>query len=1407
VRRFFPPPRALALTLLAASASAATAQVPATKLDPLLRPLVDPAVIARIEATPRVEAVGAALRRPLADVVVLRRERGRSGMFVDVFVSLSERSPAVIEALGGRVIARAGTLFGARVPLSALRALGADSRVRYVKAARRVKPNNDLAMQDIRASLVRTRSNGIFTGATGSNVIVGTFDTGIDWSHPDFKHPDGTTRILYVWDLSTTGAPPGNVGGQVFDGGNECSAALITAGACSERDVAAHGSHVAGIAAGDGSGGSPYQYTGVAPNADIIAVKGGDVSFSFADVLAGIEYIFKRADILGRPAVVNLSLGSDYGAHDGTESEEQAIDSLVGPGHIVVIAAGNSGSNPTAIEGNSPISYLHATRTLITGDTAQLGVTVPVYTAASGSIDDYMLFTMWYDARDFVTITVRRPDGTTFARSTGDAAAHDEAAAGHIYLDNASEGPAPQNGDRQADIEMYDDDPTHPPAAGTWVITIRLDRLGGSGRFDVWEYLASSTLAGSQISGGGDNAYLVSTPGNAARAITVAAHVNRVNWISQSGGFQFSVREQVGDLATFSSPGPTRPVRDSLPSRQKPDLSAPGKGVFSVYSSMSSPPAPGALIAPDGAHVLISGTSMSTPMVTGSVALLLERKPDLTPEQVRTILTGSARQDGFTGVSYAGFGGGVPNPSWGYGKLDVQAALAQVPLNLTATKGPRGDSLGGRFVLPRANVPSIQLRVVGDSVNDTRVTGIALQSTGSGSEPLAVTAVRLYADEDSNGVVGPGDVLLGSATVTQDDGEAALGSLSFTVARGTTGYLLGAYDLNGTPRQGDTFRLSLLASSGVTAQRVSDGAAVSLSGGRVTGSAVVVQLVGSVAAASGGGLVSPVAGLGGPNAVLLRMDATAASPETVSVRRLVGRFGGTANPAAALENVRLVRDVNDNGVVDAGDLVEGVLATAVTGPALTVDLPAPGDPRLPSGITRRWLVVAGIKAGAVESTTVSFTLDSLGGRGLVTDSAVIATGPPLAGASVTLVSTTLALGGPLPDSVEVLRGQFVTLARLRLTVQGEPVRIDTMLFQVTGSLPVSRLGNFLLFQDVDSNGVKDVNDVDVAFLQLAAPGNVIRMAPYPGSALAAGTHWWGLLAIIGSDATWGQMTQVRLDGSAIFARGTASGVLPAHLGAASLTGRLHSVGGQAELTAAGTQPPAGRLRIGTNAALPFIVSASTLEGARLDTITVAGASTHALSDIVAELDLYRDSTGAGTVPSGPPLVALTAPFAAGATLSFAAGGTSVAPGGQVTYLLALRLNDRLRQGDTLGLRVVAVSGTGALSARRAAASIPAPVASRLGPAALLQGDEVVLVSENPVRSGRVIFSYDLPPRSLALYTFAGLRVRQFTGLPASRFEWDVRGESPGLPNGMYILVVDTGSQLLRRRLMILSPSP
>src|SRR5881396_3386366 len=151
--------------------------------------------------------------------------------------------------------------------------------------------------------------------------------------------------------------------------------------------------------------------------------------------------------------------------------------------------------------------------------------------------------------------------------------------------------------------------------AGREAVAHRARGTGRRKRGEVADLLAHDVLKVPGLRGPGQ-------PVHAAPAISAARHGSRVDWTAQAGNFQYIVREQVGALATFSSSGPTRPVRDSLPSRQKPDLSAPGKGVFSVYSSTTSPPAPGALIAPDGVHVLFSGTSMSTPMVTGSVALL-----------------------------------------------------------------------------------------------------------------------------------------------------------------------------------------------------------------------------------------------------------------------------------------------------------------------------------------------------------------------------------------------------------------------------------------------------------------------------------------------------------------------------------------------------------------------------------------------------------------------------------------------------------------------------------------------------------------------------------------------------------------------------------------------------------------
>src|SRR6185503_18468917 len=105
-----------------------------------------------------------------------------------------------------------------------------------------------------------------------------------------------------------------------------------------------HGTHVLGIAGGDGSatgGGVPaYTYAGMAPKADLVVVK---TDMSDTGVLDGVAYVMNRATALGKPAVVNLSLGTLYGPKDGTSPFEAGIAALTGPGRVIVVAAGNDG--------------------------------------------------------------------------------------------------------------------------------------------------------------------------------------------------------------------------------------------------------------------------------------------------------------------------------------------------------------------------------------------------------------------------------------------------------------------------------------------------------------------------------------------------------------------------------------------------------------------------------------------------------------------------------------------------------------------------------------------------------------------------------------------------------------------------------------------------------------------------------------------------------------------------------------------------------------------------------------------------------------------------------------------------------------------------------------------------------
>jgi len=219
---------------------------------------------------------------------------------------------------------------------------------------------------------------------------------------------------------------------------------------------------------------------------------------------------------------------------------------------------------------------------------------------------------------------------------------------GTVRVDNASAGSNPSNGDNEVFIRLSD------LTSGDWTITVTDD--GGGGRFDVW------VTAGDALIAGGDSSLTIDEPGNADNVVTVGSFNSKATWPSLSGNQDYSFDYTVGGLSSFSSRGPTRD------GRTKPDVCAPGAWIcaaLSVDGLWQS-----FLVHPDGVHTMELGTSMAAPHVAGAVALMLSLDPGLTSAEVLHILRTTARQDTLTGW--------VPNDRWGWGKLDIAAALSSI---------------------------------------------------------------------------------------------------------------------------------------------------------------------------------------------------------------------------------------------------------------------------------------------------------------------------------------------------------------------------------------------------------------------------------------------------------------------------------------------------------------------------------------------------------------------------------------------------------------------------------------------------------------------------------------------------------------------------------------------------------
>ncbi|NQT25079.1 S8 family serine peptidase [candidate division KSB1 bacterium] len=575
-----------------------------------------------------------------------------------VRIILKGSDPAsAIEEVGGTVHTRIGEFATAHVALDRIEDLAKFGSVERMQLSRPVKLHNDQAAIFSEADKVKNGTSPLSMEYDGTDVIVGIIDSGIDIDHEDFKNADGTTRILSIWDQNVDPVvnPPGG-----FDYGREWTQTQINSGVCTHVDTDGHGTHVAGSAAGNGR--AIGAHTGMAPKSDIIMVA---TNFYSTSIIDGASYIYTKAAALGKPCVINASIGNHFGPHDGTGLESQALDALIAAnnGRSFCSSAGNEGNDYmhySIPSSDSSWTYVHANE----DQYAILFIRLP------GLIKNTMKIRIGWD---FSTYNPNDESGGPYAfvgqtdwytpwQIIGQEGIFLEASQGVTTLGQIGFFPNTNSGGTTTIAIQIWDNMTWNQNAET-VQNMELWRLiieGANSDVDVWiadigyPYLNTVSAPNYIVP---DNNKSVGMPAVANNVIAVGAYMSRTEWLASDGNtYLYDPDYVVGQLAPFSSIGP------SADGRVKPEITAPGMAVISALSSAMTG-VEAARLVPGEQHWASQGTSMASPITAGCVALYLQKNPNATHSQIKQAVINSATNDGFTGS--------LPNNTWGYGKLNI----------------------------------------------------------------------------------------------------------------------------------------------------------------------------------------------------------------------------------------------------------------------------------------------------------------------------------------------------------------------------------------------------------------------------------------------------------------------------------------------------------------------------------------------------------------------------------------------------------------------------------------------------------------------------------------------------------------------------------------------------------------
>ncbi|MBR5531796.1 MAG: S8 family peptidase [Bacteroidales bacterium] len=565
-----------------------------------------------------------------------------------------DADPYSLEEYGVKINMVIDSIVSARIPLDAIDKISALDIVKKIDSGGRVKPKMDKAREAVKVNNI-INSIDLPSAYSGKDVVIGIIDCGVQLDHINFFDSYGNLRIKRVWNQPVnSGTPP-----EGFSYGSEYKTQeeIIAAGYDDTSET--HGNHVIGIAAGSYKDNDFY---GVAPESDIVFVSYNynDMSIGWSSISDAIGYIYDYADSVGKPCVINISLGDTYGPHDGCSIFDQVCDALQGEGKLIVGSAGNEGSNRQHI------------KKTFTSEQDSLRTFVSLLTKYGSYYATQCDFYGEHNKEFKIKACIVKASNGNIVNETGCISSND-IGTHNFTLSKVNNIGANASIQITSEIEPGSSRP-HICVMGmassvSTGYTIGFKVIGEDGStVHAWvdDYYSRFTNKGN-LEGwtpGDLESNIAELGGTGKRIISVGSYKTKV----------YSSTSYVGEISSFSSVGPT------LDGRMKPDITAPGEYIVSSFSnsdyitsSKTTEISRGDKICVDGIDYYwgaMRGTSMSSPMVAGTLALWLEANPNLTPEDVRDVLKETAIRDSETGSE--------PNNTWGYGKLDAWNGLKKV---------------------------------------------------------------------------------------------------------------------------------------------------------------------------------------------------------------------------------------------------------------------------------------------------------------------------------------------------------------------------------------------------------------------------------------------------------------------------------------------------------------------------------------------------------------------------------------------------------------------------------------------------------------------------------------------------------------------------------------------------------